>query len=51
MMKVRTEDGLHDSVSASGKLQLKVTFRIAQQNTRRTHSDARGYSAVTVPLK
>lgn len=33
MMKVRTEDGLHDSVSASGKLQLKVTFRTAQQNT------------------
>lgn len=32
MMKVRTEDGLHDSVSASGKLQLKVTFRTAQQN-------------------
>lgn len=33
VMKVRTEDGLHDSVSASGKLQLKVTFRTAQQNT------------------
>lgn len=33
MMKVRTGDGLHDSLPASGKLQLKVTFRIAQQNT------------------
>lgn len=33
VMKVRTEDGLHDSVSASGKLQPKVTFRTAQQNT------------------